>query len=97
MDESSILSELFDHPIMQQLDINPEGILLIPKDCYERIMQYYLDNELYEKCAVLQGLNHKVSERTIHEMIAEYSGESTIIMLRLAQIIELLSSRKRNK
>lgn len=92
-----LLSELFDVPIMQQLEEDPEKVLMIPKDCYERIMKYYETHEEYELCARLVSQIGKVSDKTIPEMIMEYTSESTLVVLRLAQIMDILSQAKKRK
>jgi hypothetical protein len=88
------LVEMFDVPLMHQIENNPEKIQQIPKDCYERIMKFYEEMEKYELCNRLLTLKDIVVDKTLAEIISEYRVEHDILMYRLLYIIDLLSKSK---
>lgn len=57
--EMQMLNVLIEH--------GPDEIAWLPKDWYEKFMEYMLKNELYEHIPKLEAVKHKVRDETFEE------------------------------
>lgn len=49
---------------------DPNKIIQLPKGFYEKIMDYMVQEEMYEHIPKLQSIKHKISDKTLDEILA---------------------------
>lgn len=97
--ESNHPSEhLIDLAVLKQLRKDPDRVVMIPKDTFERLIKQLEGEEDYEMCETLYNLRHKVSSLTVLEFLNRLDrAQTSIVLTQLSYLIQTIQKHKNGK
>jgi hypothetical protein len=60
-----------EQPIFQMVINNPNKVLTLPKEFYDKFLKYMIQEEMYEYIPKLEGLKDKIIDKTFEQLIEE--------------------------
>jgi hypothetical protein len=60
-----------EQPIFQMVINNPDKVLILPKEFYDKFLKYMIQEEMYEYIPKLEGLKDKIIDKTFEELMEE--------------------------
>lgn len=62
----------FELEILDAIIACPNEVEIIPRETFDTIMEFLIENEEYEKAAVLKSVEGKCVERSLKEVMREH-------------------------
>jgi len=60
-----------EQPIFQMVINNPNKVLTLPKEFYDKFLKYMIQEEMYEYIPKLEGLKDKIIDKTFEQLMEE--------------------------
>lgn len=60
-----------EQPIFQMIINNPNKVLTLPKEFYDKFLKYMIQEEMYEHIPKLEGLKDKIIDKTFEQLMEE--------------------------
>ena len=60
-----------EQPIFQMVINNPDKVLILPKELYDKFLKYMIQEEMYEYIPKLEGLKNKIIDKTFEQLMEE--------------------------
>jgi hypothetical protein len=60
-----------EQPIFQMVINNPDKVLILPKEFYDKFLKYMIQEEMYEYIPKLEGLKDKIIDKTFEQLMEE--------------------------